>query len=421
MTQIRSDTCLPEEASESLERCTECRTLVRVDASARVCPVCGETFLDTQSIRRRSRVARFSAWVGFLLFFPAIFLPLISIDQLGPRYTTSLVAGLEELSLKGQTFLAAFTAVLAVALPLLALVSIVLSMSKSIQGVRLLRPFFRGMVSIAKLARDWVLIEIVVLALLVTLFKSGPVTIVLGAGAVFYGLMAFFCIFALINFDTRGLRAAEAGIAQSRILNEGESFDRCSLCDSLAVVISDVPCSCHHCGKRFPGANWKRYAGYLSRGFVYLGLLLLIPALSMPLLRITTVGKTVSVGVIEGSLLLASHGDYALAIVIATFSGLFPAVKLFAYLFILDRPYPASRFWRGVFRRVSKGVRWLGKWGLLDVMVVILSLMIYRGGPVRVTAEPGVFIFCAMAACTMLALHFHSISPSQSRKDVKHV
>lgn len=89
-----------------------------------------------------------------------------------------------------------------------------------------------------------------------------------------------------------------------------------------------------------------------------------------------------------------------LAAVICLFSVVFPALKLL-YLLALYASRDVSRERRG---RLLKKMAWLGKWSMLDVLV--LALVIFYAKSTKLAdavSMPGIYMFAGAVVLTMLA------------------
>ena len=85
------------------------------------CTRCGARILhDENSTRARERTA--AASLAALILFPAaILLPILQIEKLGHRYTSSILAGILELFSQGSWFLGLVILVFSIVLPLVKL------------------------------------------------------------------------------------------------------------------------------------------------------------------------------------------------------------------------------------------------------------------------------------------------------------
>lgn len=144
-----------------------------------------------------------------------------------------------------------------------------------------------------------------------------------------------------------------------------------------------------------------------SRRSFLLGLMIvgatvcLVLGLTLPIVRLTRfyiwtdVHSLVSV-VSE----LYASGEIFLAAVICIFSVIFPFFKLLYLLalYSIRQVHPVGA------GRLLKRVAWLGKWSMLDVLV--LALLIFYAKSTRLadaTSMPGIYLFSASVILTMIA------------------
>jgi len=99
---------------------------------------------------------------------------------------------------------------------------------------------------------------------------------------------------------------------------------------------------------------------------------------------------------------LYSKDELFLAAVIAVFSILIPAIKL---LYLLAMASLAGEGEAGThWQRPLKHLEWLGKWSMLDVLVLALIVFYVKSsGVADAAAMPGLYFFSGSVVLTMLA------------------
>ena len=132
---------------------------------------------------------------------------------------------------------------------------------------------------------------------------------------------------------------------------------------------------------------------------VFLSTALFVVGLFLPMLTIEKLVFENTFSVLSGILALAREGSYGLAIVLFLFSVIFPAVKL-AILWLV---------WSGEVRgrrreRLLARLHAVGKWSMLDVFVVALTIVSVKLGALA-TAEPrpGIYVFTGSVLLSMIA------------------
>jgi paraquat-inducible protein A len=143
----------------------------------------------------------------------------------------------------------------------------------------------------------------------------------------------------------------------------------------------------------------------------------LVLGLTLPVMRLTRFYVWTDVHSLASVVReLYLSGEYILAGIIFLFSIVFPFVKLLYLLALYSirevRPSHTSRW----LRRMS----WLGKWSMLDVLV--LALLIFYAKATNLadaTSMPGIYLFAAAVILTMIATAIveHDLSPDAGRLD----
>ena len=127
----------------------------------------------------------------------------------------------------------------------------------------------------------------------------------------------------------------------------------------------------------------------------------LVLGLTMPIVRLTRFYMWTDVHSMVSILeaLYQSH-EFFLAAIIGLFSVVFPFVKLL-YLLGLHSARQVSPARRN---RVLRHLAWLGKWSMLDVLV--LALLIFYAKSTRLAdavSMPGIYMFASAVVLTMMA------------------
>jgi paraquat-inducible protein A len=127
----------------------------------------------------------------------------------------------------------------------------------------------------------------------------------------------------------------------------------------------------------------------------------LILGLTMPVVELTHFyvwSETHSFISIVGS--LYAERELFLASVLVIFSMLFPVIKL-AYLLVA---YANMAGGRGGCRNVLNRMSWLGKWSMLDVLVLALVIFYIKASALaEATTLPGIYFFSGAVLMTMMA------------------
>ncbi len=133
------------------------------------------------------------------------------------------------------------------------------------------------------------------------------------------------------------------------------------------------------------------------------------PAILLPILEIERLGQRSQQSILSGTLDLLHHGNYFVGAVVLMFSIVFPLTKI---LLLLELS------WLEILHRRHKAIglrlmESLGKWSMLDVMLLALLVMLVKlGNLVDFHFGPAVvaFVLCvAMSMVASLSFDPHSI------------
>jgi len=137
---------------------------------------------------------------------------------------------------------------------------------------------------------------------------------------------------------------------------------------------------------------------------ILLAAVLFLVGILSPSVVVNEFGNTRQLSLLDGIQVLWATGHTFLAALIFLFTILFPPVKLVLTAAVA---IPTLRLAQQTRRRFRKLVESLGRWSLLDVLVIaILIVAIKVRGLVSVKAAWGVYAFTCSIALSMLATHF---------------
>jgi len=136
---------------------------------AAVCRRCGAKFAHLPA-RSASRTAAAAA-AAFILYWPAILLPILRIEKFGHHYESSLLIGTIELLREGSWFVGMVVLLFSIVFPL---VKILLLLELSLLGL-LHRQHKSRTYRIMEFAGKWSMMDVMLLAFMVMLVKLGSV------------------------------------------------------------------------------------------------------------------------------------------------------------------------------------------------------------------------------------------------------
>jgi paraquat-inducible protein A len=135
---------------------------------------------------------------------------------------------------------------------------------------------------------------------------------------------------------------------------------------------------------------------------VIAALMLYLPANLLPMMTVTSLGRTQSDTIMSGVIYLLLHGLWPLALLVFFASVVVPLLKLMALIYLLISVQCGSR-WRPYDRtRLYRLTESVGRWSMVDVYVVtILVALVRLGNLATIQAGPGAVFFGARVVITL--------------------
>ncbi|ETX03007.1 MAG: paraquat-inducible protein A [Candidatus Entotheonella factor] len=129
-----------------------------------------------------------------------------------------------------------------------------------------------------------------------------------------------------------------------------------------------------------------------------------LPANLLPIMTVTSLGKTQSDTIMSGVIYLFLHGMWPLALVVFVASVVVPLLKLMILMYLLISVQCGSR-WRPYDRtRLYRITESIGRWSMVDIYVVtILVALVRLGNLATIQAGAGAVFFGAMVIITIFA------------------
>ncbi len=391
-----------------LIQCHECGLLQRnpplpAGCAAR-CGRCGATL--HRSIPNSLDRTLALTCAGIVLFVVANSFPFLSFQFQGQTTEATLFTGVEELYRQGMWALSLavfFTSILApgLQLGLLLIVLVPLRMNRCGRGLSRL---FRYVATLT----PWGMMDVFMLGILVSVVKLADMSTIVPGTSLF--------AFAGLIFVLAAAQAAlDKDIVWSRMPvparvrrppQSGEPVCSCRVCELVMPESKADPApgrpSCPRCGaglhRRKPESLQRTWALVIAAIVCYL------PANLLPIMTVTSLGKTQSDTILSGVIFLFNHGLWSLALVVFVASVLVPLMKLVILVYLLvsvqmrspRRPRDRTRLYR-----LTEAV---GRWSMVDIYVVtILVALVRLGNLATIEAGPGAVFFAAVVIITLFA------------------
>lgn len=175
---------------------------------------------------------------------------------------------------------------------------------------------------------------------------------------------------------------------------------RCGLTQRQAPIQRGRSVRCRACDEellRLP----RRGEITASFAFALAALILFPAAILLPVMELTKLGHTRPLTVWSGAIELITGGELAVGLLVFVCSIVTPILKI-AGILALD----LDRSWRraGARRAVHRIIDWIGRWSMLDVLLVaVLVAAIKIGNWANIHAGPGAAAFAGVVVLSMLA------------------
>ncbi|MFM8573581.1 MAG: paraquat-inducible protein A [Pirellula sp.] len=190
-----------------LKACHCCGKVHRVleaeaSATAYACTRCGTMIANPARSERSNQRTAAAALAALLLFPAAIFLPILEIEKLGHRYTSSIVGGIIELYTQGSWFIATVILAFSIVLPVIKLLTLV-----ELCWLRWFEHHRRATAyRVIEFSGRWSMLDVMLLAFLVMLVKlTGIVAFQVGPAVVAFAGCVAMSMIASMLFDPHSI------------------------------------------------------------------------------------------------------------------------------------------------------------------------------------------------------------------------
>jgi paraquat-inducible protein A len=173
------------------------------------CTRCGSGFeKQGHSYKSANRTAA-AAMAAFILYWPAVFLPILEVERLGYSSTSSIVSGTMEMLQHGHWFVGGIVFLFSVLFPI---VKILLLLELSF--FEMLHRHHKAMtLRLMELLGKWSMMDVMLLAFLVMLVKLGDfVEFHFGPAVIAFVLCVLMSMIASLSFDPHAIWENEEGV-----------------------------------------------------------------------------------------------------------------------------------------------------------------------------------------------------------------
>ncbi len=179
----------------------------------------------------------------------------------------------------------------------------------------------------------------------------------------------------------------------------------CHCCGQIQQVASTekVAQYCVRCSARIRNAVARHWSNDPSIAFAMAALILYFPAILLPILRIERFGYRHISSLLSGTWELMLEGNWFVGLIVLIFSIILPLCKIIGVLELTLLRF-SKRHHRGWVYRL---VEFTGRWGMLDVLLLALLVMLVKVGDlVHFEFGPAIVVFVLCVSCNMLASLF---------------
>jgi len=376
------------------------------------CGVCGTQVLSSR-INWRDKAAALTM-AGVVFFLLSMSLPFLGVSAAGQTLGSDLISGVQGLWNTQHHTLAIIVFLTVILIPAIRLIAMSCLLWLSFHKIRSRYGVF--MLKIVERMNPWSMLEIFLLAILVTVVKLGSMAeLDPGMGLLCYVLLVITMVGASLNLNKYELwheqqphnyfvdgEVAE-GVDSEGDIKSSEVQDLVSCHHCQALVSESL--SHEHCPRCHAGLH-KRTKNSIEKTTALLiaGVILYLPANLLPIMSSTVLGVATADTIMSGVITLIMHGSWPVALVVFVASILVPVAKfilMFWLCWSVRQQSERNQRQRTTLYRITEFV---GRWSMVDVFVVtLLVALIQFGAFANIAPEAGALAFASVVILTMLA------------------
>ena len=404
----------------NLLACPDCDLLLkRIDVKpgdVSLCPRCGRN-LDTPKHDSIDKTLAL-AISGLILFIPANFMSIMSLNILGMKGSGSVYDSIIAFIDSGYFFVAMIAGLTCLIFPfvklgLLFTLSLCLKIKKYPACLKDLMRWYHHL-------DEWGMLEVFMLGILISIIKLHHM-------AHIHYDPGFFCFIGLLIVALSSSSAmdddlfweliekTEPGTPDSqeelmaiatgkRMAAREAGLAVCHDCHKL-IDFRNIPASalsCPRCGAtvhtRHPGSLNKTWA------LVITAVILAFPANLLPIMSVEYLGQEDLSTIMDGIVYFFQSGSYGIGAVIFTASILVPCFKMIGIVLILLSIHFRWRSWLRHKTVMFRFIQFIGRWSMLDIFVIALMQVLVTFGSLSTSgAGPAATFFTGVVLATMFA------------------
>jgi len=182
-----------------------------------------------------------------------------------------------------------------------------------------------------------------------------------------------------------------------------ENTSACHCCGLIQLIPEAKPenayWACKRC--RTPLRHKRGGQNRLSLSLSITALVFYFPAILLPMLKLEKLGHVHESSLLSGVITMLADGYIFIGVIVFLFSIILPPFKLLSLIFLSRKKFIKAHHHKALVYRL---VEWLGKWGMLDVMLVaILISFVKLGDLVSIYPGSGLILFAVMVLFSLIA------------------
>ena len=386
-----------------LQRCLECDTVVNIAKNLHnqtaCCPNCNDILQagNRWGLRRCTIIA-----ISILILLPfALLFPLMNIDLLGVPIYASVWGGVWKMATSGFPYTAFMILICSVIMPISFALLVI-----SLRLQRLLGHRPRYTLIFLKKAKQWVMLDVYLVALAVAAFKVREyASLSFDIYLLPFVLTTILTILLFIKIDPKKLWNEFYPEYHSISPDHPSSPTLCPECDYTFdenIVDKKGRQRCPRCETNLAIPDNIK----LQRVWATLvaGMIMLVPANILPISSTEFAGSTSADSLMSGVLLFISMGSYTVAAIVFIASIAVPFSKVGVILYLLL----AIHFrWKHPIHwqmKLLHYIHFVGRWSMLDLFVLALMMsLVERGQIISFSVGDAAFYFGAAVFLTMIS------------------
>lgn len=352
---------------------------------------------------------------ALLVYLLAQSFPIVTLEMGGMTSGVTLLQAVGVLWNEGMQVIAAMVLSCAIVFPGLELASLLYVAVGLRRGRRV--PGFNMVLRVVQGARHWAMTEVLMIGILITVIKmTSMARVVPHPGLFAFGVLTILCALvmryepkALWELADRLAPRPNQEVAADAVAHAPDTLVACGACGLVnGRPWQRAKSGAAHC-RRCGAALHRRIPNSIGWTWVMLAAatLLYVPAMMLPVMYTRTLGGGAEGDTImSGVVLFWNTGSPGLAIIIFIASVVVPVSKLVALAWLNATAQLRSRAAPLARTRAYRVVEFVGRWSMLDVFVVTLTVALVRFDALAtITAGPGAIAFGCVVIVTMVASH----------------